>query len=99
MTRYSYHILILCTLLVLFSTARGQDTARKEKSNKIVFLLDVSNSMGNDNKMQLLKKSTEELLKLLDNKDHVSLLSFGAQVNLLYSTTSFSTPDSLLKAI
>jgi hypothetical protein len=91
--------LILFTLLGLLSTARGQDTAKEERSNKIVFLLDVSNSMGNDNKMQLLKKSTEELLKLLDNKDQVSLLSFGTQVNLLYSTTSFSTPDSLLKTI
>jgi hypothetical protein len=91
--------LILFTLLVLFSTARGQDTAKEERSNKIVFLLDVSNSMGTDNKMQLLKRSTEELLKLLDNKDQVSLLSFGTQVNLLYNTTSFSTPDSLLKAI
>jgi Mg-chelatase subunit ChlD len=91
--------LILFTLLVLLSTARGQDTAKEKRSNKIVFLLDVSNSMGTDNKMQLLKKSTEELLKLLDNKDQVSLLSFGTQVNMLYSTTSFSTPDSLLKAI
>lgn len=70
-----------------------------EKSNKIVFLLDVSNSMANDNKMELLKRSTEELLKLLDSKDQISLLSFGTQVNLLYSTTSYSKPDSLLKTI
>ena len=56
----------------------AQDTAhtgggrkREEKGNvtKIVFLLDVSNSMGRENKMQLLKKSTEELLKLLDKQD------------------------------
>jgi Mg-chelatase subunit ChlD len=84
---------------VLFSTAMGQDTSGKEKNNKIIFLLDVSNSMGTDNKMHLLKQSTEELLKRLDNNDHVSLLTFGTQVNLLYSTTSFSTSDSLLKAI
>lgn len=99
MTRGSNHISILFTLLVLFSTAMGQDTSGKEKNNKIIFLLDVSNSMGTDNKMHLLKQSTEELLKRLDNNDHVSLLTFGTQVNLLYSTTSFSTSDSLLKAI
>lgn len=91
--------MILFTLFLMYSTARGQDTVLQKKSNKIVFLLDVSNSMGADNKMQLLKKSTEELLKLLDNKDQVSLLSFGTQVNLLYTTTSFSKPDSLLKTI
>ena len=98
MSRY-LHILILPALLFLFSISKGQDTAGAEKNDKIVFLLDVSNSMGNDNKMLLLKKSTEERLKLLDKKDQVSLLSFGTQVNLLYSTTSFSTPDSLLKTI
>lgn len=99
MNRCSNYISILFSLLVLLSIARGQDTAKVEKSNKIIFLLDVSNSMGTNNKMQLLKKSTEELLKLLDNKDQVSLLSFGTQVNLLYNTTSFSAPDSLLKVI
>lgn len=99
MTRGTNHISILFTLLVLFSTAMGQDTSEKEKNYKIIFLLDVSNSMGTDNKMHLLKQSTEELLKLLDNKDHVSLFTFGTQVNLLFNTTSFSTSDSLIKII
>jgi hypothetical protein len=99
LTRGTNHISILFTLLVLFSTAMGQDTSEKEKNYKIIFLLDVSNSMGTDNKMHLLKQSTEELLKLLDNKDHVSLFTFGTQVNLLFNTTSFSTSDSLIKII
>ena len=44
------------------------DTINRNASNR-TFLLDVSNSMGQDNKMLLLKKSTEELLKLLNKKD------------------------------
>ncbi|HSF45092.1 MAG TPA: vWA domain-containing protein [Chitinophagaceae bacterium] len=99
MILYIQHTLVLVSLLFAISVCKGQDSLHNERNNKIVFLLDVSNSMGADNKMQLLRKSTEELLKLLDNKDQVSLLSFGTQVNLLYSTTSFSKPDSLLKSI
>jgi Mg-chelatase subunit ChlD len=65
----------------------------------IVFLLDVSNSMGRDKKMELLRKSTEELCKLLNKKDRISLLTFGSTVELLYSTSSYSGPDSLLKIL
>jgi Mg-chelatase subunit ChlD len=74
------------------------DSFRVNASN-IVFLLDVSNSMGQDNKMVLLRKSTEELLKLLNKKDRISLISFGNTVDLLYNTTSYSGPDSLLNLI
>lgn len=96
------HLTICCIVLFLYTDAWSQDSIRtqaKEKNAKIVFLLDVSNSMGRDNKMLLLKKSTEELLKLLDKQDQISLLSFGTQVNTLYKTTAYSGPDSLLKII
>ncbi|HLO82062.1 MAG TPA: vWA domain-containing protein [Chitinophagaceae bacterium] len=98
-----FHFPIWCIVLLLAGIDTcAQDTARADqykKNAKIVFLLDVSNSMGRENKMQLLKKSTEELLKLLDKQDQISLLSFGSQVNTLYSTTAYSGPDSLLKII
>lgn len=68
-------------------------------NNHILFLLDVSNSMGRDNKMSLLKRSMEELLKALSPKDAISLLSFGNSVETLYSTTSYKSPDSLLRVI
>ncbi len=68
-------------------------------ASNINFLLDISNSMAQDNKMQLLKKSTEELLKLLNKKDRISLISFGNTVNILYNTTSYPGPDSLIGII
>lgn len=75
----------------------GDSTVRK--ASNITFLLDVSNSMGQENKMVLLKKSTEELLKLLNKKDRLSLISFGNTVELLYNTTSYSGPDTLINLI
>jgi hypothetical protein len=55
--------------------------------------------MSRDNKMSLLKKSTEELCKILDRKDRISLMTFGTDVSLIYTSTSYSGPDSLLKII
>ena len=47
--------LILVLLLFLATHARAQSPAAGEPDN-IVFLLDVSNSMGRDDKMKMLKK-------------------------------------------
>jgi Mg-chelatase subunit ChlD len=78
---------------------RNQTDSISANASNIIFLLDISNSMGQDNKMLLLKKSTEELLKLLNKRDHISLISFGNSVNILYNTTSYSGPDSMLNII
>ena len=69
------------------------------KPQEIVFLLDVSNSMAQGKKMDLLKSSMTVLLNKLRPVDRVSLISFGNDVVPLYRTTTFSKPDSLLKII
>jgi Mg-chelatase subunit ChlD len=91
--------LFLLVAFVLFASHAGAQSVVPDKPSNIVFLLDISNSMGRDDKMKLLKRSTEELCKLLDAKDRISLLTFGTNVSLIYSTTSYSGPDSLLKVI
>jgi von Willebrand factor type A domain len=95
---------ITCLLLVvLFSmdvfADAFRDTTVKKRDAQIVFLLDISNSMARDNKMKLLKNSSAELMKLLDKDDMISLMTFGDQVNIVYHTTSYPGPDSLLKVI
>jgi len=94
---------VLTTISLLFAQhnenkTKSADTINRKASN-ITFLLDISNSMGQDNKMLLLKKSTEELLKLLNKNDRISLISFGNAVNTLYTTSSYSGPDSLINII
>lgn len=83
-------------------TIPGQLDAAQYKSNNIVFLLDISNSMARENKMPLLRKSMEKLLIKLRKIDKVHLITFGNNIQVLYSTSSLSTPDSLnriLKAV
>jgi von Willebrand factor type A domain len=92
--------LVLVNLFSLNSVAQTvSDTAGRKRDAQIVFLLDVSNSMARDSKMKLLKNSSAELLKLLDKEDMISLMTFGDIVNLVYHTTSYPGPDSLLKVI
>lgn len=69
------------------------------RPQEIVFLLDVSNSMGQGKKMDLLKSSMAVLLGKLRPIDRVSLISFGNDVIPLYRTTTFSKPDSLMRII
>lgn len=95
-------ILFILLAVGLLPEGHGQsvaDTGTRTRSAQIVFLLDVSNSMARDNKMALLKNSTGELLKLLNKNDLISLMTFGDQINLLYHTSSYPGPDSLLKLI
>lgn len=76
-------------------TIPRQLDAAQFKSNNIVFLLDISNSMARENKMPLLRKSMEKLLIKLRKIDKVHLITFGNNIQVLYSTSSLSTPDSL----
>lgn len=87
------------TLLMLWASLNLQGQTSIPHPSNIVFLLDISNSMGRDQKMDLLKKSTEELCKVLNSKDRISLLTFGTVVETLYTTTSFQGPDTLLKTL
>jgi len=89
--------------LTVMDTLPARDSAtgklQAAKPQEIAFLLDVSNSMGQGRKMELLKKSMTALLDKLRPVDHVSLITFGNDVLALYRTTSFSKPDSLLRII
>ena len=86
-------------LILIISCPEINAQTIDQKSSNIVFLLDISNSMGRDNKMTLLKKSTEELCKVLNPKDRISLFTFGTTVEMLYSTSSYPGPDSLIKTL
>jgi Ca-activated chloride channel family protein len=68
-------------------------------AHNVVFLLDVSNSMGRENKMQLLHKSVETMLKSLGRRDKIHLITFGNTVETIYTSTSFNAPDSLSRIL
>jgi Ca-activated chloride channel family protein len=58
------------------------------RPNNIVFLLDVSSSMAQGDKLELLKTSLLELSKVLRPIDQVTLISYAGEAKILLPTTS-----------
>ncbi len=56
--------------------------------NNIIFLIDVSSSMEEEGRFDLLKISLYELLKPLRSVDYLSMISFDAEAELLLAPTS-----------
>jgi len=58
------------------------------RPNNVVFLLDVSSSMAQGDKLELLKTSLSELSKVLRPIDQVTLISYAGEAKILLPTTS-----------
>lgn len=67
--------------------------------SNIVFLLDVSGSMSSPNKLPLLKKSFELLLKQLDEEDRVAIVVYAGSSGLVLPSTSGDQKEKILQAL
>jgi len=67
--------------------------------NNLVFLLDVSGSMNNRNKLPLLKSAFKLLTKQLRSVDRVSIVVYAGAAGLVLDSTSGNQKDKILKAI
>jgi Ca-activated chloride channel family protein len=67
--------------------------------SNIVFLLDVSGSMSSPNKLPLLKKSFELLLKQLDEEDRVAIVVYAGSSGLVLPSTSGDQKERILQAL
>ncbi|MEX2380187.1 MAG: VWA domain-containing protein [Vicingaceae bacterium] len=69
------------------------------KANNVVFLIDASNSMNNDNKMALLQIAMAELLAPLRSIDYLSIITYAGNARVLLPPTSGIEKDSIEKSI
>lgn len=67
--------------------------------NNLVFLLDVSGSMADDNKLPLLQKSLKELVNELDERDRVSIVTYANGVNIVLEGASGSDQNEICRAL
>lgn len=65
----------------------------------LVFLLDVSGSMNDENKLPLLKRSLEILVKQLDRRDRVSIVVYAGASGLVLPPTSGTNSKAILRAL
>lgn len=69
------------------------------KSSNLVFLIDASGSMSDENKLPLLKKSLKLLLAELDDKDKVAIVAYAGAAGLVLPSTPASQSDKILNAL
>ena len=79
---------------------KGKDILlEKAAASNLVFLLDVSGSMNNPNKLPLLKKALRILVHQLREKDKVSIVVYAGAAGLVLKPTPGNNKEAILKAI
>ncbi|WP_271856168.1 vWA domain-containing protein [Patiriisocius marinus] len=81
---------------------KGKDITRNTNTipaSNLVFLLDVSGSMNNENKLPLLKSALRVLVNNLRQEDKVSVVVYAGAAGLVLPATSGSNKEQILNAI
>jgi len=85
--------IILDTIPSIPSPADTGFNSSKYLPNNIVFIVDVSSSMNQMGKIDLLKLSMIELTKILRPQDQVSVLAYAGSVNVLFELKNGTDRD------
>ncbi len=85
-------------LLMIGLQGRKLDLEDLRPSN-LVFLIDVSGSMGDLNKLSLVKKSLNILINQLDELDRIAIVVYAGAAGLVLPSTPASDKDKIRDAI
>ena len=85
-------------LMILGVQAQLPSTLNENGSN-LVFLIDVSGSMGDPNKLDLLKKAFVYLVDQLSENDTISIVTYASGVNTVLSGASGSEKERIIDAL
>lgn len=85
-------------LLRLAIKTKSIEASQRPPCN-LVFLLDVSGSMGAPDKLPLLKKSLKTLVDNLDESDRVAIVTYAGSSGLVLPSTSANQRAEILSAI
>ncbi len=78
---------------------KGKDVeVQNMPASNLVFLIDVSGSMGNANKLPLLKKSFKILLEKLRQQDKVAIVVYAGAAGKVLESTTCDKRDEIMKA-
>ncbi len=69
------------------------------KPNNVVFLLDISGSMGVGDKLSLMKLSLVELLGILRPVDRVAIVSYANEAKVIQPTATGTSKESIIIAV
>ena len=77
----------------------GVGKKENRPATNLVFLLDVSGSMSNQNKLPLLKKSMKLLLNQLGEKDRVAIVVYAGASGMVLPSTSANNREKILSSL
>ncbi|MGA7904702.1 MAG: von Willebrand factor type A domain-containing protein, partial [Terrimicrobiaceae bacterium] len=79
---------------------KGRDIVAAERSPcNLVFLIDVSGSMRDSNKLPLLKRSLRALVENLSSKDRLAIVVYAGSSGLVLPSTPGADKDRILKVL
>ena len=78
---------------------QGQRVGLEERNSNFVFLIDVSGSMNQPDKLPLVKESLRLLVERLDEKDRVTLVTYAGSSGLVLPPTGGDQKPRILAAI
>jgi Mg-chelatase subunit ChlD len=78
---------------------QGKKVGLEQRNSNFVFLIDVSGSMDQPDKLPLVKESLRLLVQQLDEKDRVSIVTYAGSSGLVLPPTPGDQKDRLLAAI
>lgn len=79
---------------------QGKEYGQEElPASNLTFLLDVSGSMGSDNKLPLLKKAFGLLVNQMREQDKVSIVVYAGAAGVVLPPTSGAQKETILKAL
>lgn len=68
-------------------------------ANNVLFLIDVSSSMGKENKMELLKESIKSLTLVLRDIDRVAIIAYNQKTSIVLESVNGNNKALILNAI
>ncbi len=78
---------------------QGKKVGLEQRNSNFVFLIDVSGSMNQPDKLPLVKESLRLLIEQLDEKDRVSIVTYAGSSGLVLPPTNGDQKDRIRAAI
>ena len=87
------------TQLLMLGFATPYETGAADNGANLVFLIDVSGSMGSEDKLDLLQDSFATLLGHLDANDRISIVTYSGNEEIVLEGAAGDDAATILKAI
>lgn len=83
----------------LMTVTAGEDLGKLDTPMDYVFVMDISGSMGHDEKLATSKKSVEAFIEALDDGDRFEVMTFNVKPTALFSSLTPATVDNVGRAV